>query len=128
MEIILIDKKDPMVDITEFLNDAKKVRNNKHKSYHYCALLSNYQSVHNIEREFFEVTDLTRNEGWSLLISTTFLSNTLIDNVYEIVVNLKYSYKYSYVSKSYFVVREKSENSISIDFFDTAYAAFKGLR
>lgn len=127
MKKIILDKKDPMIDITDYLNDAKVVRNNKHKSYHYCALLSNYQSAHSIEREFFKVTDLTNSEEWSLSISTNFLYNTLINNVYEIVVNLKRSYKYSWVSKNYFVVKEKSEDSILVEFYDTPYAAFKGL-
>jgi len=127
MEKIILDKKDPMVDITEYLNDTKTVRNNKGKSYHYCALLSNYQSAHNIEREFLNVTDLTNNDGWSISISTSFLYNILTNNVYEIVVNLKKSNKYSHMSKKYFVVKEKSTDSIFVDFFDTPYAAFKGL-
>ena len=127
MKNIILDKKDPMVDITEYLDDAKMAKNNKGKSYHYCALLTNYQSAHNIEREFFNVTDLTNNDGWSLLISTTFLFNIQINNVYEVVVNMKKSSNYSWVTKKYFVVKDKSEESISVEFCDTAYSAFKIL-
>ena len=124
MKKIILDKNDPMVDLTEFLSDTKLARNQKHKTYHYCALLSNYQSTHNIELEFYKVTDLTVTDEWNLSISKNFINNILINNIYEIVVNIKESYKYSSISKSYFVVKEKSEDSLFIEFYDTPYTAF----
>lgn len=123
-----LDRNEPMYELTEYLNDTKYTRNEKAKTYHYCAKLSNYQSAHNIDREFFDVTDYTNNEGWSLSVSSTFLISLQVGDIVEICVNIRSSRNYSNVSKSYFVVMNKNDLELDLEFFDTPYKAFKNLK
>jgi len=117
MEKLDLTESKVMFDITSYLNSAKSERNHKRKTYHYCA--------HNIKRTFLQVTDIEECENnctnFKLQISTEFLKKSKLNEVYEILVNIRESGKYSCVSRTYFVVREKNEDILSVDFYLTAF-------
>jgi len=131
MEKLDLTESKVMFDITSYLNDAKSERNHKRKTYHYCAHLYDYQSAHNIQRDFLQVTDIQEDQNkctdFKLQISTDFLKKSKLNEVYEILVNIRESGKYSCVSRTYFVVREKNEDILSVDFYLTAFQAFNNL-
>lgn len=114
MEKIIIRKERVMTNITEHLNDVVVVRNRKAKTYHYTAKLLNYKTAKDIDRVFHDVTDLERNGGWSVDIQTEFLNNLEIGEIIEVGINLKASNNYSNISKSYFLILENNEESLTV--------------
>ena len=125
MERITIQKELVMTNFTEHLNDTVLARNRARKTYHYIAKLISYESAKNIDREFFDVSDLHNNDGWSLEVNTEFLNNLEKGSIFEIGINLISSNNYSGVSKNYFVVLENDEETITVLKTKTPNIAFK---
>lgn len=125
--MISIKKTEFTTDLTEFLNEATLVRNKKGKSYSYVALLSNYQSSKNIDRNFIDkVTDFEISQnGWSLCVSTTFLNKLKVGDIVEVKANVRKSGKYSYSSSTYLVVVNNSDEILQVLVEKTPFQAFK---
>ncbi len=125
MEII-INKTKFVTDITSALQEMTSQRNLKAKTYHYVAILSDYQSKHNIKRDFVkDISDFeTGQNGWSYLMSTKFLNNLKIADVIEVVINEKSSNRYSDKSTTYLVVVENNDEYIKFFTTNTALRAF----
>lgn len=122
---IIIEKEKEMTDFTAYLDDASLKRNKKGKTYHYLAILNKYHSAKNIEKDFFDVTDLERGGGWSLEVNTGFLDDLEVGAIIEIGVNLKSSNNYSFVSKNYFLILENDKETITVLKTKTPNMAFK---
>lgn len=125
MEII-INKTKFVTDVTSALQEMTSQRNLKAKTYHYVAILSDYQSKHNIKRDFVkDISDFeTGQNGWSYLMSTKFLNNLKIADVIEVVINEKSSNRYSDKSTTYLVVVENDDEYIKFFTTNTALRAF----
>lgn len=127
---MIIQKTEFTTDITNILSGLKLVRNDKAKTFNYVAKLKNYESAHNIDREFEkDITDLENNKTeFNLAVSTSFLNNLRIGEILEVKVNLRHSNRYSRVSCSYLVVINNLNNTIELTNESTALKAFKASK
>lgn len=129
MEIIKLEKDSELINVYDIMPfDIKIVKNNKEKTYGYCARLTDYVKTDNIKREYFNETELLYINGFCFLAIGKFrLDRMLKDEIYEFKLSI-YNFKHgSEVEKSY--VKVISNNDLEIEFmvFDAAYKAFSSL-
>lgn len=126
MKNITIIKNDEYVDFTEHLNELKLVRNRKRKTYKYVAKLNNYINAKEIEKEFYDVANLTdEKKTWAIEINSLFLDDLKKGDIFEIGVNFRESSSYSLISKNYFLVIENNNDILLIKKLKTPYLAFR---
>lgn len=121
-----IVKENVSTDITNFIFEFKDERNERAKTFHYVAKLTDYKSSTNINREFFNVGDMFYNSNKvSYTVSTSFLNKLKVGEILEIKINIKTSNRYSSVSKTYIVIKNNQEDYLEVEIYNTPLRAFK---